>query len=163
MTFALADLWDEFPEELLVCEAQFHSFGRKLSFSGPCMTVKACEDHRPLKELAATPGQGRVMLMDAGGSLRVAATGGIIVPAAVANGWVGAVIYGAVRDTAAIDALDFGDKALGTTARRGEVPVGGLVGPPLSFAGLAAKPGDWIYADRDAVAAAPRLLHTSSD
>jgi regulator of ribonuclease activity A len=159
MTFVLADIWDEFPDELLVCKAQFRSFGRKLSFAGPCMTVKAYEDHRPLKELAATPGQGRVMLLDAGGSKRVGTMGEIIAAAAVAKGWVGAVIYGAVRDTA----LDFGVKVLGTMARRGEVPVGGLVGIPLSFAGLAAKPGDWIYADRGAMGAAPRRLHTSSD
>ncbi|MGH6938583.1 MAG: ribonuclease E activity regulator RraA, partial [Hypericibacter sp.] len=57
-----------------------------------------------------------------------------------------------------IDALDFGVKALGTTARRGELEIGGLTGVPLSFAGLTVKPGDWVYADRDAVAASAREL-----
>ena len=158
MEIALADLWDAYPDELLVCEAQFRGFGRRRSFAGPCMTVKAHEDHRALMSLAATPGQGRVLVVDAGGSLRVASMGDRIAAAAAANGWVGAVIYGAIRDTAGIDELDFGVKALGTTARRGEVPIGGLVGAPLRFAGLAVKPGDWVYADRDAVAAAAREL-----
>jgi regulator of ribonuclease activity A len=81
-----------------------------------------------------------------------------IAAAAAKNGWAGAVIYGAIRDTAGIDALDFGVKALGTTARRGEKPIGGLIGLPLSFAGLTITPGDWVYADRDAVAASAREL-----
>jgi regulator of ribonuclease activity A len=158
MEISLADLWDAYPDELLVCEAQFRGFGRKESFAGPCMTVKAHEDHRTLMELAATPGQGRVLVVDAGGSLRVASMGDRIAAAAAQNGWVGAVIYGANRDTAGIDALDFGVKALGTTARRGEKPIGGLIGLPLSFAGLTITPGDWVYADRDAVAASAREL-----
>jgi regulator of ribonuclease activity A len=158
MEISLADLWDAYPDELLVCEAQFRGFGRRESFAGPCMTVKAHEDHRPLMELATTPGQGRVLVVDAGGSLRVASMGDRIAAAAAKNGWAGAVIYGAIRDTAGIDALDFGVKALGTTARRGEKPIGGLIGLPLSFAGLTITPGDWVYADRDAVAASAREL-----
>lgn len=105
MEIALADLWDAYPDELLVCEAQFRGFGRRRSFAGPCMTVKAHEDHRALMSLAATPGQGRVLVVDAGGSLRVASMGDRIAAAAAANGWVGAVIYGAIRDTAGIDEL----------------------------------------------------------
>jgi regulator of ribonuclease activity A len=163
MEIVLADLWDAYPDELLVCEAQFRGFGRRQSFAGPCMTVKAHEDHRPLRDLVATPGGARVLVVDAGGSLRVAAMGDRIAAAAAANGWVGAIIYGAIRDTAGIDALDFGVKALGTTARRGEVPVGGAVGVPLSFAGLVVKPGDWVYADRDAVAASVRELRLPRD
>jgi regulator of ribonuclease activity A len=158
MEIPLADLWDAYSDELLVCEAQFRSFGRRQSFAGPCMTVKAHEDHRTLMGLAATPGQGRVLVVDAGGSLRVASMGDRIAAAAAANGWIGAVIHGAIRDTAGIDGIDFGVKALGTTARRGENPIGGLVGIPLHFAGLTVKPGDWVYADRDAVAASAREL-----
>jgi regulator of ribonuclease activity A len=163
MEIPIADLWDAYPDELLVCEAQFRGFGRKQSFAGPCMTVKAHEDHRTLMGLAATPGHGRVLVVDAGGSLRVAAMGDRIAAAAAANGWVGAVIHGAIRDTAGIDEIDFGVKALGTTARRGESPVGGLVGIPLHFAGLTVKPGDWVYANRDAVAASSRELRLPKD
>ena len=35
------------------------------------------------------------------------------------NGWTGAVVFGAVRDVAEIDAMDIGVKALGTIAKRG--------------------------------------------
>jgi regulator of ribonuclease activity A len=61
------------------------------------------------------------------------------------------VIFGAVRDTAGIDAIDFGVKALGTTARRNYVDMGGVVDKPVTFGGVTFTPGAWVYADRDAV------------
>jgi regulator of ribonuclease activity A len=75
---------------------------------------------------------------------------------AAKNGWAGAVIFGAIRDSAAIDALDFGIKAVGTTARRSAQDLGGAVDAPVAIGGVTFRPGDWVYADRDAVIVSAR-------
>ena len=82
----------------------------------------------------------------------------IIATAAMANGWAGIVAFGAIRDTANIDAMNFGVKALGTIARRAESEVGGETGVALAVAGLTIRPGDWIYADADSVVVSPKRL-----
>ena len=50
----------------------------------------------------AEPGQGRVLVIDGGGSLRVALLGDTIAGLAAANGWAGLVVHGCVRDVAAL-------------------------------------------------------------
>ena len=158
MTFSTADLHDDNQGDVEVCETQFRSFGQRRAFSGPCVTVKVHEDHRPVKALAESPGQGRVLVVDGGGSLRVGLMGDIMAGNAMKNGWAGAVINGVVRDTAAIDALDFGVKAIGTTARRGTDETPGLVDIPVAFGGVTFEPGAWVYADEDAVIVSARKL-----
>ena len=78
---------------------------------------------------------------------------------AIRNGWVGAVLYAAIRDSEAINTLDFGVKAIGTIARRPEAGFGGTLDIPLMFGGAAFRPGDWVYADADAVLVATKRLH----
>ena len=153
-----ADLHDAFPTDVVVLEAQFRSFGSVMRFCGPCHTVRAFEDHRPVRSLAETSGDGRVLVIDAGGLLGVGVLGGGIAETALRNGWAGAVVFGAIRDSVEIAALRWGVKALGTTARRAETAVGGLVGATLECAGAIIHPGDWVYADEDAVLIARRRL-----
>ena len=74
------------------------------------------------------------------------------------NGWAGIVVFGAIRDSAAIDALNFGVKALGTIARRAETEVGGETDVDLTIQGARVRSGDWIYADQDAVVVSPQRL-----
>ena len=151
MTIATADIHDANPDKVRCCDLQFRSFGKHLSFAGPCFTVKCHHDHRAAKATADTPGEGRVLVIDGGGSLRIGLMGDMMAEAARKNGWIGAVINGPVRDSIAIDALEFGVKALGTTARRGEIETGGVTGVPVEFGGITFAPGMWVYADRDAV------------
>ena len=153
-----ADLHDAYPTEVAVLDAQFRSFGGVMRFCGPCETVRAFEDHRPVRAVAETPGSGRVLIVDGGGSMRFGLMGGGIAETASRNGWVGAIVLGAIRDSAEIAPLRFGVKALGTTARRAEAAVGGLVGLALECAGAVIRPGDWIYADEDAVLVTRRRL-----
>ena len=153
-----ADLHDAFPTEVVVLEAQFRSFGTVMRFCGPCETIRAFEDHRPVRAVAETPGEGRVLIVEGGGSMRFGLLGGGIAETAFRNGWAGAVVLGAIRDTGEIARLRWGVKALGTTARRAEAAVGGLVGVTLEYAGAVIRPGDWAYADEDAVLLARRCL-----
>jgi regulator of ribonuclease activity A len=158
MPIITAEIHDAHPDEVAVCDAQFRSFGKRLAFAGPCATLKVHEDHIRARALCGEPGQGRVLVIDAGGSLRIGIMGDTMAALAAQNGWAGAVIFGAVRDTAAIDELDFGVKALGTTARRNYVDMGGVVDKPVAFGGVTFVPGAWVYADRDAVIVSPRRL-----
>ncbi len=158
MSFSTADLHDANPGQVWVCATQFRSFGKRLTFSGPCVTVKVYEDHRPVKALVESPGEGRVLVVDGGGSFRVGLLGDMMATNAVKNGWAGVVINGVVRDSRRVDTLEIGVKAIGTSARRGDDETPGLLDLPLSFGGVTFRPGWWIYADADAVITSERPL-----
>jgi regulator of ribonuclease activity A len=151
MDMSTADIHDAYEGRVAVCELQFRSFGRRMRFAGPAVTLKVHEDHRRVKDAVSGPGNGQVLVVDAGGSLRVGVLGDLLAGLAVKNGWAGVVINGAIRDSDAIDALDIGVKALGATARRGNTDLGGARDLPVAFGGTDIHPGDWIYADRDSV------------
>ena len=75
-------------------------------------TVKCFEDNTLVKAAVDSPGEGRVLVVDGGGSLRRALVGGNLAAAAARNGWAGVVIDGCVRDVAELAACDVGIRAL---------------------------------------------------
>lgn len=156
MRVSTSDIFDADPGHVLVCEIQFRSFGRLREFAGPCATIRVCEDHQEIRKLLETPGDGRVLVVDGGGSTRVGLMGDVMAALAVHNGWTGAIIFGAIRDSAAIDAMEFGVKAIGTTARRTQTAAPAWLGQCVEFGGVAFHPGDWVCADLDAVVVRPQ-------
>ena len=132
------------------------------SFFGRIETLRTFEDHTPVLNTLSEPGEGRVLVVDAGGSLRVGVMGDRLAEIAVRNRWAGAVINGAIRDSAAIDGLSFGVKALGATARRNWQPTRGDRGLKVSFGDVEFVSGHWIYADRDAVIVSAGSLDVSA-
>jgi len=56
-----------------------------------------------------------------------------------------------VRDTAALDALGFGIKALGTNPRPSRKEGRGEVDVPVGFGEIVFAPGAMLYADEDGV------------
>ena len=114
MEFQTADLCDRFAAELQIGEPLFRDYGGRRAFSGPAATIKCFEDNSRVRELVAEPGAGRVLVIDAGGSLRRAVLGDLLAQKAVDNGWSGCVIYGCLRDSAAIGQMPLGVKALAT-------------------------------------------------
>ena len=113
-----ADLFDAHHTRLQVLNAQFRSFGMVRAFSGPASTLHTSENHTPVQHALEEPGRGRVLVVDGEGLLTTGLMGDRLAALAITNGWTGAVILGAVRDSAGINALNVGVKALGTTARR---------------------------------------------
>ncbi|WP_127903963.1 ribonuclease E activity regulator RraA [Solirhodobacter olei] len=150
-TIVTADLYDAHHDIVQVCTLQFRSFGRRTSFCGPCETLRVFQDHTPVLAAVVEPGRGRVLVVDAGGELKIGVMGDRIAGKAQENGWSGVVINGAVRDTMGLNAIDIGVKALGATARRSWVPASSSRGQELNFGGTRFRAGDWIYADLDAV------------
>ena len=78
------------------------------------------------------------------------------------NGWAGLVINGAIRDSAGIDKLAIGVKALGTTARRGWTQGPSDRDVPVRLGGANFVSGQWVYADPDCVIVSATELDLSS-
>jgi regulator of ribonuclease activity A len=108
-------------------------------------------DNALIREVLLTNGDGRVLVVDGGGSLHAALVGDMIAGLALANGWSGLVIFGAVRDVVALRALDVGIKALGSNPMKSAKRGIGAVDVPLSFGGVLFRPGAWLYSDDDGI------------
>ena len=154
MDFKTADLYDQHGEGLRVCEPIFGDYGGLVRFTGPVATVKCFEDNTQVKAALAEPGEGRVLVVDAGGSMRCAMLGDVIAQSAVDNGWVGVLMYGCIRDSREIADMDLGVKALGTNPRKSQRRGEGQRDIPVAFAGVTFRPGDWVYCDEDGVVVA---------
>ncbi len=159
MEFATADLIDDFGAELQSCETQFTQYGGRPAFAGPVETIRCFRDNALLKRLLTeTPGEGRVLVVDGGGSLASALMGDLIAAGAVRQGWAGVVINGAVRDVATLRTLDLGAKALGSNPRKSAKDGLGESGVPVEFGGVQFRPGAWLYSDEDGIVVADRRL-----
>ncbi|MBV7315068.1 putative 4-hydroxy-4-methyl-2-oxoglutarate aldolase [Shewanella sp. NIFS-20-20] len=156
----LPDLCDEYPDQVNVFSPIFQHYGGVTHFSGELVTVKCFEDNSMVKQLLATPGHGRVLVVDGGGSVRRALLGDMIATEAVAQGWAGIVIYGAVRDVVTLATLPLGVCALAAcpikTAKLGQ----GEIGVPIVIDGINVLPGMHIYADPNGVLIAKGALDT---
>jgi regulator of ribonuclease activity A len=140
------------------CAIQFRQFGGRLKFSGPVRTIKTHEDNALIKQTLSTPGNGAVLVVDGGGSLRTALVGDVIAGLAVSNGWAGLILWGAVRDSAALATLPLGIKALGTNPWTSRKDGAGQLDAPLSFGDVTFAPGKWVYSDEDGIIVADGKL-----
>ena len=151
MSIATADLYDERGDELDSLALQLLDLGGRTGFDGPIRTVRCHRDNALVKSVLATPGDGAVLVVDGGGSLESALVGDLIAGSAVENGWSGIIVHGAVRDRAALVALDLGVKALGSNPRKSAKAGAGEVDVPVTIAGVVFAPGRHVWADADGV------------
>ena len=151
------DLCDEYPE-VEVLDPMFNNYGAKESFGGEVVTIKCHEDNSLVKENVAKPGNGKVMVVDGGGSMRNALLGDMLAEKAVENGWEGLVIYGCIRDVDVIMETNLGVQALATNPRKTEKKGIGEMNIPVKFAGVEINPGDFIYADNNGVIVSKKKL-----
>lgn len=153
--FSTCDLCDEHKNnesgQFRVLPPVFKAFGGRAAFHGPVSTVKVFEDNTLVKQAVDSPGEGRVLVVDGGGSLRRALVGGNLAKAAARNGWAGIVVDGCVRDVAELNAEAVGIRALALmplpTEKRGE----GQRDVAVQIQGVWVRPGDWLYADADGI------------
>ena len=151
MKYSTPDLCDAYPDLVRVVEPIFITFGGQASFGGEIVTVKCFEDNSVVKETAGTPGKGKVMVVDGGGSMRRALLGDLITENAVKNGWEGFIIYGCIRDVDAIREMDIGVKAIGVIPLKTEKRGIGDLNVSVSFGGVTFNPGEFVYADNNGV------------
>ncbi|MET0929915.1 MAG: ribonuclease E activity regulator RraA [Aeromicrobium sp.] len=157
--FSTPDLCDDHPEDVRVLEPILRTFGGREAFFGPAVTVSCHEDNSRVKDLAGTPGEGRVIVIDGGGSVRKALVGDIIAQTALDNGWAGFVVHGAVRDIEILRTIDLGVQALASIPLKTEKLGVGNVGVDVSFGGLTISAGEWVYVDASGVVVSARQLH----
>lgn len=136
----------------------FKSYGARKAFGGQVVTVKCFEDNSRVKELLATDGTGKVLVVDGGASMRCALMGDLIAESAVKNNWNGVIIYGCVRDVDAIAELDLGVQALAAIPQKSTRKGAGETGNTLSFGGVVVKQDDYIYADNNGIVVAKEPL-----
>ena len=151
MQFLTTDLCDAHPDLVRVVEPLFTNYGGKVCFGGPIVTVKCHEDNSVVRDTAATPGHGRVMVVDGGASMRRSLLGDMIAENAVKNGWQGFIIYGCIRDVDAIRQLDIGVQALGRIPLRTDKRGIGQRDIAVTFGGVTFRPGEFVYADNNSI------------
>ena len=158
MANATADLYDAHGETLQVLTPMFRDFGGRRAFEGPAATLKVFEDNSLVRAALEEPGQGRVLVVDGGGSLRCALVGDQLGVLGVKNGWAGILVYGCVRDADALGALQIGIKALATNPRKSVKKGEGTRDTVLRFADAVITPGNYVYADTDGIVIAESSL-----
>lgn len=149
------DLCDEHKNDVSgqfrVLPPVFKAFGGLAAFCGPVCTLKVFEDNTLVKQAVDSPGDGRVLVVDGGGSLRRALVGGNLAKAAARNGWVGIVVDGCVRDVAELNAEALGIRALALMPLPTEKRSEGQRDVAVQIQGVWVRPGDWLYADADGI------------
>jgi regulator of ribonuclease activity A len=151
---ATADVLDEHPDAL-VCGLPLLQYGGVTAFEGAVSTIRCHEDNVLLKQRVSEPGLGRVLVVDGGGSLRVALLGDMVAGLAAANGWAGLVINGCVRDVAVLRHLPIGIKALGASPRPSGKAGAGETDVPVELGGAVFAPGTMLYSDDDGIVTVP--------
>ena len=165
--FVTCDLLDANPESQ-VCLPNiegktFRSFGGKDRFCGEIVTVKCFEDNSFVKSLLNSNGKdkdgnGKVLVVDGGGSMRCALLGDMIAQAAIDNGWAGVIVYGCVRDVDDMAEMDIGVMALGCIPRKSTRRDEGQTDIEISFGDLTLNSGMFVYADNNGIIASEKSL-----
>lgn len=156
--FKTADLCDDYSNELQICQEEFKSYGKKPKFFGPIHTVKVFEDNVLVLKALETIPEGSVLVVDGGGSKRVALMGDRLAKIGQDRKLAGVILHACVRDTEDLADLDIGIFAIGSVPLRSIKEGKGDTQISLSFGGIQWKPGDYVYADQDGVVVAQRKL-----
>lgn len=151
MNFSTADLYDAHENEAQVVLPGFVSYGRRRRFCGPIATLKVHEDNSMVRSALEQPGEGRVLVVDGGGSMRCALVGDKLAELGRDNGWAGAIVYGCIRDSVEIGRMQFGVQALGTNPCKSVKRGDGQRDIPVTFHGVTFQPGAYVYADEDGI------------
>lgn len=143
------DLADAQGDAVRVAAPGWQDFGGVVEFGGPVHVLELFEDNSLVRDALEQAGDGRVLVVDGGGSLRCALVGGNLAKLAETNGWAGIVVNGCVRDREEIAACAVGVKAIATHPRRSHKRGEGRADATVRFAGVDISPGDWLYGDED--------------
>ena len=137
--------------DLRILQPVFQIYGQCRAFSGPIFTLKVFEDNVLVREILETKGEGRVLVIDGGGSMRSALLGGNLGQLAQNMGWAGIVVNGCIRDVDEINACDIGVRALASHPQKPNKKGHGEKQVPIYVAGTFIRNEEWLYADSDGI------------
>ena len=158
MEYVLPDLCDEYPDLVRVVAPMFRNYGGHLSFGGPISTIKCHEDNSLVAQAVEEPGQGRVLVVDGGASMRCGLLGDNLALKAASNSWAGIIVYGCVRDVDELAKMALGIQALNAIPLKSVKRDVGLRDEIVSFGGVSFVPGEFVYADNNGVLVAREAL-----
>lgn len=102
---------------------------------------------------------GEILIAAAGGSMRSGIWGELLTTAALNRGCVGAIVDGAVRDVAKIEALGFPVLARGTCLYDSQNRQRVIdIDVTVEMGGVSFSPGDLVVADRDGIIVVPQAV-----
>ena len=161
MELKTTDLCDAHPDKVSIAEPiGFKDFGGNKIFSGQIQTLKCFEDNSFVRKALESNGEGKVLVVDGGGSMRCALLGDMLADLAIKNKWNGIVVYGCIRDSDAISKLPLGVKALNTIPLKSNKRNEGQQNITVRFAGVDFVPAQFIYCDADGIIVSKEALTT---
>ncbi|KAF1873878.1 hypothetical protein Lal_00029584 [Lupinus albus] len=137
--------------DLRVLHPDFNIYGQSRAFSGPIVTLKVFEDNVLVREALEAEGEGRVLVIDGGGSKRCALLGGNLGQLAHSKGWSGIVVNGCIRDVDEINECGIGVRALASHPLKSNKKGNGEKHVPVYVGGTLIREGEWLYADNDGI------------
>lgn len=145
-------------ENFQIAEPLLRSYGGNQAFSGSIATLRCFEDSAMLKKILAEKGGNRVLVVDGGGSHRCALLGAQLATMAFDNGWQGIVIYGCIRDTALLNKIPIGIRALHAHPLFCHGKDTGDHDVLITFAGVNFRKDHFLYADTDGIIVSETML-----
>jgi len=158
MQYNTSELCNIYADLIDVVDPIFSNYGGRSSFGGKVVTIKCFENMGLIQQVLQEDGEGKILVIDGGGSTRRALIDIDIAQLAESNGWEGIVCFGSVRDVDAIEDVDIGIQALVS------IPVGaddqdiGECDAAINFAGVTILPDDHLYADNTGMILSPDAL-----
>lgn len=157
-SLSTADLYDAHASDVRVLQSGLRHFGDRTRFGGEIATVHVHEDNVLMREMLATDGNGRVLVVDGGASKWCALLGDRMAQRAIDNGWTGVVLNACIRDSAEVATMPVGIMALGTSPRKSRKNGVGAKNVPVTIGGCLIEPGAFLYADEDGILVATKNL-----
>ncbi len=151
MNKATSDVSDKLHPNVQYLEPVYKSYGAKTSFSGRIVTVKCYEDNSLIETALRTNGKDSILVIDAGGSMNCAMLGDKRATDAINNEWEGILVHGLIRDSATINRMEIGVRALGVCPLKSIKKGVGDSNLIVNFSGVTFNPGEYLYADEDGV------------
>ncbi|GLR69199.1 ribonuclease E activity regulator RraA [Agaribacter marinus] len=161
MEYNTSELCDLYSDSIDVVDPIFVSYGGRYSYAGEVTTIKCFEDRGLVDKVLASDGQGKVLLIDGGGSLRRALLDADNIQLAIDNDWEGIICFGAVREVDLLEELDIGIHALNAIPVAADAREIGDLDVAVNFAGVTFLPEDFVYADGTGIILSPEPLEVT--
>lgn len=158
MEYNTSELCNIYADLIDVVDPLFSNYGGRCSFGGQVVTVKCFENNGLISSIVETNGEGKVLVIDGGGSTRRALIDIYIAEAATKNGWEGIICYGSVRDVDALEELNIGIQGLVSIPVGASDAVTGESDLAINFGGVTFLPEDHLYADNTGIILSPDAL-----